>query len=625
MTLRKKRFYFIVGSLVVLVGVFSVAIVTGFRYLGLELFKKQSTQTTEIIRVLLNEEMMRGGMANRSDLLFKLRAIAGLDSLKVLRGQAVIEQYGPGLPDESPVTAAQNLALERGEVQVETEELGDPFYRVTIPYLADQYPDTKCTSCHQVQPGTVLGAVSIRYSLSSVQQAVLWTILPICGLLLLFSFGVGYFLKRIIDPVIATAYQLQEVVSGAKHGDFQGRVDVGSQDEVGDIALRINELMETLQLCIGRIETDASSLSDFRFSRFADDQLLRTVQIVHEMVGAAHFRHVVEADTRLDDIYNRLRELLKVRFSLKRYALFEVNTEEHALEPIFSEGEGFAEGAPCLSYLARDIENCRTHRSRSISSTESHAEACGYFVSRDDEQDIQFCIPLVLSGAVAGILQVIVTREELANEPDLKQILAAYLHEIAPVIETRRLMRLLKEMALRDPVTGLFNRNYLDVNIKGICARVLRRDSTMGILMLDIDRFKTINDDYGHDIGDFVLAEVAYVLKKAARAGDIAIRMGGEEFLLLLPDTELRESLLVAERVRAMMEDHIFNTPQGELKCTVSIGGAVFPSGDGGFTECLKMADVALYLAKEAGRNRVVPKTAPAHAPAGDEEPSEAD
>jgi diguanylate cyclase (GGDEF)-like protein len=216
------------------------------------------------------------------------------------------------------------------------------------------------------------------------------------------------------------------------------------------------------------------------------------------------------------------------------------------------------------------------------------------------------CFPFLRSGVVGSIVQMVV------KESDRERILAAlpyikaYMADTAPVLEVRRLMETLRESSLRDPMTGLNNRRFLEEFIDTLTASSRRKQMHITILMLDLDHFKMINDTYGHDAGDLVLKALANVIKTTVRASDIVIRYGGEEFMVVLQDTSSAYALIVAEKIRASVENMKILHGGIVLQRSISIGVADFPGNSHTFWQAVKFADVALYHAKEAGRNRVM-------------------
>ncbi len=162
--------------------------------------------------------------------------------------------------------------------------------------------------------------------------------------------------------------------------------------------------------------------------------------------------------------------------------------------------------------------------------------------------------------------------------------------------------------AITDALTGLHNRRYLEMHFKNMIEAALRAGKPLSVCVLDIDKFKNINDSYGHDVGDEVLKEFAKRINAALRNIDMRARLGGEEFVVLMPETDLSHATMVAERLREAVGNYPFEvkTPTGELTVTVSIGLSLLQFADDTTEKLLKRADSALYKAKDSGRNRVV-------------------
>lgn len=164
------------------------------------------------------------------------------------------------------------------------------------------------------------------------------------------------------------------------------------------------------------------------------------------------------------------------------------------------------------------------------------------------------------------------------------------------------------ELAVTDGLTGLHNRRYLDNHLKLLMDRAAARGRPMSICMTDIDRFKQVNDTYGHDVGDEVLREFASRIRSTVRGADLACRFGGEEFVVVMPDTPPEMAAAVAERLRHIIESQPFSIPHadGALVITASMGIAGMKLEGDTAEALLKRADMALYQAKNEGRNRVV-------------------
>ncbi|WP_332715317.1 PleD family two-component system response regulator [Pelagibacterium mangrovi] len=174
-------------------------------------------------------------------------------------------------------------------------------------------------------------------------------------------------------------------------------------------------------------------------------------------------------------------------------------------------------------------------------------------------------------------------------------------------VELRESLNSTMAMAVIDELTGLYNRRYFDRHLAMVLGKAEEQDRDMALMLLDIDYFKPVNDTYGHDVGDTVLKEFANRLQRNIRGVDLACRFGGEEFVVVMPDTDMGQAQGVAERVRSAVCDEGFNVGLDKpLKITVSVGLALNERENDTPESVTKRADVALYRAKRTGRNRVV-------------------
>jgi two-component system cell cycle response regulator len=202
----------------------------------------------------------------------------------------------------------------------------------------------------------------------------------------------------------------------------------------------------------------------------------------------------------------------------------------------------------------------------------------------------------------------------LSRPIDKNELLARVRTQIRKKRYTERLrdnMQLSIEMAITDALTGLYNRRYMETHVGSLVEQALSRGKPLTVLVLDIDYFKSINDTHGHDAGDDVLREFALRIRKSIRGIDLACRYGGEEFVVVMPETDLAVATMVAERLRRRIASEPFPIQQGarSIEVTSSIGIAALGSNDNA-ASVLKRADQALYRAKRDGRNRVVPDAA---------------
>jgi len=180
------------------------------------------------------------------------------------------------------------------------------------------------------------------------------------------------------------------------------------------------------------------------------------------------------------------------------------------------------------------------------------------------------------------------------------------LARVAVMVRVRTAESQMRQASYTDDLTGLYNRRFLQQRLEEELHRASRYSLRLSCIMLDIDHFKIINDTHGHGAGDLIIKEVATILKDHVRKSDLAVRYGGEEFLLILFENDKNGALRVAERVRADVEAHVFTWKDQPLRVTISSGVAIYP--DDGITtpdELIARADSALYSAKSSGRNMV--------------------
>ncbi len=203
----------------------------------------------------------------------------------------------------------------------------------------------------------------------------------------------------------------------------------------------------------------------------------------------------------------------------------------------------------------------------------------------------------------------------LIRPVDKNEMLARVRTQIKKKRYTERLrdnVQMSIEMAITDALTGLFNRRYMETHLGTLVEQAAARGKPIAVLVVDIDYFKAVNDGYGHDAGDDVLREFALRIRKSIRNIDLACRYGGEEFVIVMPETDMAVATMVAERLRRRIASEPFAIQQGarNLDVTISIGIAALDGPADNAAGVLKRADTALYRAKRDGRNRVVPDAA---------------
>ena len=213
-------------------------------------------------------------------------------------------------------------------------------------------------------------------------------------------------------------------------------------------------------------------------------------------------------------------------------------------------------------------------------------------------------VPLILRDQVLGVLSIQSFRPD-AYTPDHIRLMETIATQATIALENARLFEQMKQLAITDTLTGLYNRRHFFVLAENEIERALRYQKQLAMIMIDIDHFKTVNDTFGHAVGDRVLQTITGLCSQTLRKIDIMGRYGGEEFTIILPETNLDHALTAAERLRQIIESAEVATPEGAVKITASLGLAMLDSTCNTLELLLDCADKALYKAKQAGRNQV--------------------
>ena len=210
------------------------------------------------------------------------------------------------------------------------------------------------------------------------------------------------------------------------------------------------------------------------------------------------------------------------------------------------------------------------------------------------------CVPLLSRGERVGVVTATAEHTDAFDPSDL-ELVRFISTTIALDIENVRLHR----VAVTDPLTGIYNREFLQQRLPAEIEAAIDRDRPLSIALVDVDYFKAVNDQYGHGVGDVVLAEVARRLRSAIRGGDLLVRYGGEEFIAVLPKADAGRAWEVGERMRQRVCERAFDVGDGlALLLRISVGIAQWRMGED-MPDLIERADIALYGAKQRGRNRV--------------------
>ena len=322
-----------------------------------------------------------------------------------------------------------------------------------------------------------------------------------------------------------------------------------------------------------------------------------------EMLHLGEMNEFIQACLTVQEAYAAMATLVAPLFPQCCGGIFIINPSRNYAEPVATWGEN---PTAMTEFHPQDCWALRRGRSHLAEAGQAGLR-CHH--SGAPALAMTLCLPMQAQGELLGLFYL--WAESEAQFPVVKQQLARTVAEqLSLAIANLNLRETLQHQSIRDPLTGLFNRRYLEEALQQEIQRAQRHDHPIGVIMLDIDYFKSVNDTYGHDAGDMALQAVGRILRERVRGSDIACRYGGEEMTLILPESTLAVTELRAEAIRLeiarLRVDYLGTT----LKpFSASLGVACFPNHGYTTSALIKAADAALYQAKRTGRNRV--ETAP--------------
>jgi diguanylate cyclase (GGDEF)-like protein len=312
---------------------------------------------------------------------------------------------------------------------------------------------------------------------------------------------------------------------------------------------------------------------------------------------------IMLASSSLNELAEVLAKYSQRLLPLTSGHLFIMHPSKNYLENASSWGEPHSAVSTFTPDQCWAIRLGRLHRA----SSEKNALVCAHIQHEKKSDTVYLCIPLMAQNDIYGLIYIeIQEKHATLIDPNQNLLVTAFAELTALALANVRLRENLRHQSIRDPLTGLYNRRYLEDYLFKLLHQAERKKVPFSVLMLDLDFFKSINDSYGHDAGDMVLKELGEMFLSEIRLGDLAARYGGEEFIIVFYDIDLANAKKQAEALRsAISKLHIKYGAQQVGSISMSIGLAMYPEDATTSQELIEAADKALYFAKNNGRNQV--------------------
>ena len=603
MTTKSKLLFIVTLMLIVLGGATTINVGLNFRDYSIANAKEKARMIAEVVKDGLTAHMVNGIMDKRQYFLDQISNNNDqVKELWIVRSQNVIKQYGKGFHSESVRDVIDKEVLNSGKPYSKLHEATDKIIlRVTIPYNAlMKNGAANCLSCHDVNRGDTLGAISMTFDITDMRNDGMLTIMKIILINVAFIIIVLFLMNHYVTPYTQLFANMQIGIKKAYSGDFTHTFNTTVEGDGKLIALQMNELFQKMQETFGNIKYNLSTFIPQGCVSSADP-LYEAKTIIGELSDIYKFKKTIELDGTKEVVYSRIVDVLTNKYKLSHFAFYEVDTNTAKRKLIYiSQGESI-----CDPSVDKEADICRAYRTSSNVISTDFVNLCKTCKS-DNLHYV--CLPFSINDEHSLIISITTKEEnEISTINSHIPSIENYLEAAKPVIESRILMAKLRDTSLRDGMTGLYNRRFLEEFIDKVMHQAKRENETYSVMMLDVDFFKSVNDTYGHDVGDKVIVEIGKLLQENIRESDLGIRYGGEEFVVMLHNADEAGTLKVANEIHKKFAELVFEVGNGEtMQKTISIGIAKFPQDGDTIWKCIKHADTALYVAKTTGRNKIV-------------------
>jgi len=400
--------------------------------------------------------------------------------------------------------------------------------------------------------------------------------------------------------------KLREAALAIGEGDLDAKVDIGARGELGDLATAFNRMGTDLRKHVAERLQAQGALEQ------SNEKLTSSLRELHartsESTLIGEMAKMLQSCVSLEEAGQVIVRALQRGLPGTSGALFLFSASRNLVE----ETAAWGESPPREQVFAPD--DCwALRRGNPYGVLDAQI---GMFCLHLGQETVPYvCIPLSAQGETLGVLhlrtdqgnKMLLERTQDGTPSRVQQLAVTFAEQAALALANLKLRDTLKHQSIRDALTGLFNRRYMEEALEAELGRSLRKGRSLSIFMLDLDHFKKFNDTFGHEAGDVMLREFAYDMQKRMRGEDIVCRYGGEEFVVILVETEVETA---QHRAAQLLESarHLNVRQRGQSLggITLSIGIASFPHHGSSVDALLRAADHALYQAKEAGRNRFI-------------------
>jgi len=599
MQLKGKVLLFIALLLMIPFLFTTVVIGLNFKEFHIKSEYKKATAIADSIKSGLTAHMVNGIMDKREYFLKDIAKNKEIEKIWIVRSQDVIKQFGKGLLQESKKDEIDKKVLKSGEsvYKILDAEDGKVFLRVTIPYKAELYGTVNCIKCHNVNPGTTLGVISMLFDITDGKIGTIYTIGKIFLITIFLVIIFFIIANKMLKKYFMLAKMAEESLKKTHIGDFTNKIDKSFDIQELNRSIELyNGLLDYMSLIIKLFNESNQLPSTYNIKNGNWKEIIKTLNMLSKV---NKFKRVVELDRTISQVYDRIVFITKQIMKTDKIAIYKIS--DNKFESIYS----YNGLDSCQPILVSERIDCRAYRTSVDVDSLFFSNVCQYYKG---ECKYHLCLPFRITDTFTLTVSLYAdNKKDIEFFQSKKGELSLYIESTRASIESHILMQQLVDKSLHDGLTGVYNRKFLEDFVEHVTYQADRRAINYGVLMMDIDHFKQVNDTYGHDIGDKFIQLLANTVKSIIRKADTISRYGGEEFVVLLYECDLENAKRVAEKIRvAFSESSVYNGEE-RIQRTISIGVAHFSKDKKvSLRDVIKNADEALYEAKRGGRNRVV-------------------
>ncbi len=550
--------------------------------------QSQALSAAKVVEAGLTAHMISGSMDQRDEFLKQVSSLESMKRLWIVRSEKVSHQYGKGPFSQDAQDGLDKSVLTSGEAVVESRGgiLEDATVRLSIPYKATAGEKIDCLSCHDVKVGDTLGVISLEMQTNDLKALNYRNILITAIILVLLFTLMAYFLYTKVLIYFDRFDAMGQCARAVEEGDYQARIPdelAGDKD-----ASSLNRLVEKFQTLLETMKENLSLLIQLDNTH---DPLTALSEGTARLAEINNFGQTLQKDASTQEVYKHIA----LHFC-EKFEIDDVNVITH----------NTLSGESSVAYETKQImcdasSGCRAARTGETVDSSQPDGICPKMITPNEHY---ICFPYTITPTSTLVVSTVSDKKPVLNSVRYgKHIVKETMQGIREKIAYHQMSEGIKSLERIDPLSGLFNRHYLDERMFMIVKESKRTAIPYGVLVINVDNFSIINEVYGTKVGDEAIRLIARTLLDSLRESDCIARTSGDEFVVILYDCNPLHVADVGEKIRSLFANKKLKAhPSGFIK-TVSIGTAIFPQHHKNIAECVAFARLAMKEAKSEGGN----------------------